>query len=105
MARKFGFPLHNKSFTKNVVTLWYRPPEILLGSGNYDAACDVWAVDLLLFTSFFFTPVFFSRLFSSLPFSAFLNQGAAMMTVVLRLFFSLFALLLVVFSVDSCFLN
>ncbi|CBZ49634.1 hypothetical protein NCLIV_001240 [Neospora caninum Liverpool] len=44
MARKFGFPLHNRVFTKNVVTLWYRPPEILLGEGTYDAACDVWAV-------------------------------------------------------------
>lgn len=27
-----------------VVTLWYRSPELLLGSRNYDFAIDIWAV-------------------------------------------------------------
>jgi serine/threonine protein kinase len=27
-----------------VVTLWYRAPELLLGSETYDVAIDMWAV-------------------------------------------------------------
>ena len=30
----------NIGFSKEVYTLWYRPPEILLG-GNYDAKADI----------------------------------------------------------------
>ena len=29
---------------KQVVTLWYRAPELLLGSETYDVAIDMWAV-------------------------------------------------------------
>eukprot|EP01057_Protomagalhaensia_wolfi_P002669 Protomagalhaensia_wolfi_Nauph_80__2668@NODE_27_length_4681_cov_39_742568_g22_i0_p2_GENE_NODE_27_length_4681_cov_39_742568_g22_i0NODE_27_length_4681_cov_39_742568_g22_i0_p2_ORF_typecomplete_len349_score52_35Pkinase/PF00069_25/2e63Pkinase_Tyr/PF07714_17/7_8e39Kdo/PF06293_14/2_3e12Kdo/PF06293_14/3_8e03Kinaselike/PF14531_6/2_3e12APH/PF01636_23/1e05APH/PF01636_23/5_8e02Pkinase_fungal/PF17667_1/1_3e05WaaY/PF06176_11/2_3e05RIO1/PF01163_22/7_2e05FTA2/PF13095_6/11FTA2/PF13095_6/0_081Haspin_kinase/PF12330 len=32
-----------KTLTHEVVTLWYRPPEILLGSCRYDASADVWS--------------------------------------------------------------
>ncbi|XP_026193796.1 cyclin-dependent kinase G1 [Cyclospora cayetanensis] len=44
MARKFGVPFGHKRYTKEVVTLWYRPPEILLGQSVYSDKCDVWAV-------------------------------------------------------------
>lgn len=30
--------------TSRVVTLWYRPPELLLGSTDYTAAVDLWSV-------------------------------------------------------------
>lgn len=30
--------------TPKVVSLWYRPPEILLGSDTYDETCDTWSV-------------------------------------------------------------
>jgi serine/threonine protein kinase len=30
--------------TSRVVTLWYRPPELLLGSTNYDSSVDLWSV-------------------------------------------------------------
>jgi serine/threonine protein kinase len=30
-------------FTNSVVTLWYRPPEILLGSVQYGTAIDIWS--------------------------------------------------------------
>lgn len=30
--------------TSRVVTLWYRPPELLLGSTDYDASVDIWSV-------------------------------------------------------------
>jgi serine/threonine protein kinase len=42
LARAFGIPL--RSYTHEVVTLWYRAPEILLGSKHYSTAVDVWSV-------------------------------------------------------------
>lgn len=34
--------------TSRVVTLWYRPPELLLGSTDYGASVDIWSVGCLL---------------------------------------------------------
>ncbi|KAG8379234.1 hypothetical protein BUALT_Bualt07G0067300 [Buddleja alternifolia] len=34
--------------TSRVVTLWYRPPELLLGSTDYGASVDLWSVGCLL---------------------------------------------------------
>jgi serine/threonine protein kinase len=42
LARAFGIPL--RSYTHEVVTLWYRPPEILLGNKLYSTPVDIWAV-------------------------------------------------------------
>ena len=42
MARKFGDPL--LPFTREVVTLWYRPPELLLGAATYSTPLDIWSV-------------------------------------------------------------
>ena len=33
-----------RSLTNRVITLWYRPPELLLGSQNYGPAVDMWSV-------------------------------------------------------------
>lgn len=30
--------------TSRVVTLWYRPPELLMGSTNYGVSVDLWSV-------------------------------------------------------------
>ncbi len=30
--------------TNRVITLWYRPPELLLGAEHYDPKIDVWSV-------------------------------------------------------------
>ncbi|XP_052191055.1 protein IMPAIRED IN BABA-INDUCED STERILITY 1-like isoform X2 [Diospyros lotus] len=35
---------HQQALTSHVVTLWYRPPELLLGSTNYGASVDLWSV-------------------------------------------------------------
>ncbi|GMN54221.1 hypothetical protein TIFTF001_023352 [Ficus carica] len=35
---------HKQPLTSRVVTLWYRPPELLLGSTDYGAAVDLWSV-------------------------------------------------------------
>jgi serine/threonine protein kinase len=42
LARAFCPPI--RPLTHEVVTLWYRPPEILLGSETYGPPMDVWAV-------------------------------------------------------------
>lgn len=42
LARAFCPPI--RPLTHEVVTLWYRPPEILLGSQSYAPPVDVWAI-------------------------------------------------------------
>ncbi|KAL7301501.1 hypothetical protein TKK_0005937 [Trichogramma kaykai] len=42
LAREYGSPL--KQYTSIVVTLWYRAPELLLGSKTYSTPIDVWSV-------------------------------------------------------------
>nr|XP_020858129.1 cyclin-dependent kinase 3 isoform X5 [Phascolarctos cinereus] len=42
LARAFGVPL--RTYTHEVVTLWYRAPEILLGCKFYSTAVDVWSI-------------------------------------------------------------
>jgi len=36
--------LRGQAWTHEVVTLWYRPPEILMGSDEYSASVDIWSV-------------------------------------------------------------
>jgi len=42
LARAFGIPV--RSYTHEVVTLWYRAPDVLMGSRNYSTPIDMWAV-------------------------------------------------------------
>ncbi|KAH9498192.1 Cyclin-dependent kinase 2 [Bulinus truncatus] len=42
LARAFGVPV--RTYTHEVVTLWYRAPEILLGSRFYSTPVDVWSL-------------------------------------------------------------
>lgn len=42
LARAFGVPLRN--YTHEIVTLWYRAPEVLLGSRHYSTGVDMWSV-------------------------------------------------------------
>jgi len=42
LARAFGIPV--RSLTHEVVTLWYRAPDILMGSKNYSTTIDMWSV-------------------------------------------------------------
>jgi serine/threonine protein kinase len=41
LARAFSVPL--RQYTHEVVTLWYRAPEILLGSEHYSTPADMWS--------------------------------------------------------------
>ncbi|OQR82806.1 cyclin-dependent kinase with F-box domain [Achlya hypogyna] len=42
LVRATGIP--RRQYTMEVVTLWYRPPEILMGEKQYSPAVDVWSV-------------------------------------------------------------
>eukprot|EP00658_Telonema_sp_P-2_P052951 TRINITY_DN4130_c0_g2_i1.p1 TRINITY_DN4130_c0_g2~~TRINITY_DN4130_c0_g2_i1.p1 ORF type:complete len:269 (+),score=74.40 TRINITY_DN4130_c0_g2_i1:217-1023(+) len=42
LAREYGEPVGN--YTPRVVTLWYRPPELLLGASTYGPAVDDWGL-------------------------------------------------------------
>ena len=42
----------NPNYTNRVITLWYRPPEILLGSTNYGREIDIWGIGCLLLELF-----------------------------------------------------
>ena len=35
-------------YTNRVVTLWYRPPELLLGERNYGPAVDMWGAGCIM---------------------------------------------------------
>ncbi|PKS10745.1 hypothetical protein jhhlp_002502 [Lomentospora prolificans] len=42
LARSFADP--HQIMTSNVITRWYRPPELLFGAKHYSGAVDVWSV-------------------------------------------------------------
>jgi cyclin-dependent kinase 2 len=45
LARAFSVPV--KKYTHEVVTLWYRAPEILLGQEVYSPPVDIWSVGVI----------------------------------------------------------
>jgi len=42
LARAYGIPV--RSYTHEVVTLWYRAPDVLMGSRKYSTPVDIWSV-------------------------------------------------------------
>nr|GMD72710.1 cyclin-dependent kinase B2-2 [Ipomoea batatas] len=42
LARSFTLPI--KKYTHEILTLWYRAPEVLLGATHYSTAVDMWSV-------------------------------------------------------------
>lgn len=42
LARAIGVPV--RTYTHEVITLWYRPPEILLGTKMYSTSVDIWSI-------------------------------------------------------------
>jgi cyclin-dependent kinase 12/13 len=41
VAREISDP---PNYTNRIITLWYRPPEVLLGASEYGPAIDIWSV-------------------------------------------------------------
>jgi len=46
LSKVYGLPMD--SFTHEVVTLWYRAPEVLLGNDLYDASIDTWSIGCII---------------------------------------------------------
>ncbi|TKR62023.1 hypothetical protein L596_026040 [Steinernema carpocapsae] len=46
LARAFATPI--RPYTTEVVTLWYRPPEVLLGAHYYTTAVDIWSLACII---------------------------------------------------------
>lgn len=45
LARSYGE--QGRKYTNRVITLWYRPPELLLGANEYGPSVDMWSVGCL----------------------------------------------------------
>ncbi|GBG93426.1 hypothetical protein CBR_g69736 [Chara braunii] len=58
LARIFQAPLKNLSENGVVVTIWYRAPELLLGSKHYTTAVDMWAVGCIFAELLTLKPLF-----------------------------------------------
>lgn len=56
LARAFGIPVRH--YTHEVVTLWYRAPEILLGSRKYSTPVDVWSIGCIFAEMVMRNPLF-----------------------------------------------
>ena len=79
LARAKSVP--TKTYSNEVVTLWYRPPDVLLGSTEYSTPIDMWGVGCIFYEMASGRPLFpgstvedelhliFKVLFSRFPFS------------------------------------
>jgi cyclin-dependent kinase 1 len=56
LARAFGIPV--RMYTHEVVTLWYRAPEILLGAQRYSTPMDVWSIGCIMAEMITKRPIF-----------------------------------------------
>jgi len=56
LARAFGIPV--RSYTHEVVTLWYRAPDVLMGSRKYSTPLDIWSVGCVFAEMVNGTPLF-----------------------------------------------
>lgn len=48
LARKLP-DIHKRPQTTKVITIWYRPPELLLGTDHYGTEIDVWSAGCILY--------------------------------------------------------
>lgn len=56
LARAFGIPVN--TFSNEVVTLWYRPPDVLLGSRVYNTSIDIWSIGCIMAEMYTGRPLF-----------------------------------------------
>ena len=56
LARAFGIPI--KTLTHEILTLWYRAPEILLGQKEYSTPVDIWSIGLIFYEMAHRKPLF-----------------------------------------------
>lgn len=56
LARSVSVPL--RTFTQEVVTLWYRPPELILNTKYYSESIDIWSAGTIFCELFTLHPLF-----------------------------------------------
>ncbi|KAI9489322.1 serine/threonine-protein kinase pef1 [Zychaea mexicana] len=56
LARAFGIPVN--TFSNEVVTLWYRAPDVLLGSRMYSTSIDIWSAGCIMAEMYTGRPLF-----------------------------------------------
>ncbi|CAB3410832.1 unnamed protein product [Caenorhabditis bovis] len=56
LARFFGSP--NKVYTHQVVTRWYRAPELLYGARSYGTGIDIWSIGCIVAELLLRSPIF-----------------------------------------------
>ncbi|RPA73022.1 Pkinase-domain-containing protein [Ascobolus immersus RN42] len=56
LARAFGIPVN--TFSNEVVTLWYRAPDVLLGSRTYTTSIDIWSAGCIMAEMYTGRPLF-----------------------------------------------
>ncbi|GAA96702.1 uncharacterized protein L969DRAFT_90637 [Mixia osmundae IAM 14324] len=59
LARAFGIPVN--TFSNEVVTLWYRAPDVLMGSRTYSTSIDVWSAGCIMAEMISGVPLFRGR--------------------------------------------
>ncbi|KIO16775.1 hypothetical protein M407DRAFT_246920 [Tulasnella calospora MUT 4182] len=59
LARAFGVPVN--TFSNEVVTLWYRAPDVLLGSRTYSTSIDIWSCGCIFAEMISGVPLFRGR--------------------------------------------
>lgn len=59
LSRSSGIPI--KTLTSEVVTLWYRSPELLLGSSQYNESCDIWSIGCIFAEMITNRPLFMGK--------------------------------------------
>ncbi|UYV76278.1 CDK12 [Cordylochernes scorpioides] len=58
LARLYNAENKERPYTNKVITLWYRPPELLLGEERYGPAIDIWSCGCILGELFTKKPIF-----------------------------------------------
>ncbi|KAM0674087.1 Cyclin-dependent kinase 3 [Gurleya vavrai] len=56
LGRSVSIPL--RTYTHDIVTLWYRPPELLLGCKYYSCPVDIWSAGCIMAELVLFKPLF-----------------------------------------------
>ncbi|CAB16269.1 CTD kinase subunit alpha [Schizosaccharomyces pombe] len=58
---RFNTSSKSANYTNRVITLWFRPPELLLGETAYDTAVDIWSAGCIVMELFTGKPFFQGR--------------------------------------------
>ena len=56
LSRVYSIPI--RPYTKEVLTLWYRAPEMMLGMSNYSTGLDIWSIGCIFGELFCKRPIF-----------------------------------------------